>query len=318
MEIYKINKAIRYYLYKLSDDNAQEQRRYLLRAWLRRKDGDIDPELLRHIFNDIAPEFWLSFNNKEAFCIVADELLKAGKVTFMKKVKPHQKMNKEQVTATIYPENQTTKTVAEITFCENKYTVQVRSPKDDTIISVLKSHGYKWYGVWEKSLIRVAHDIDDRMAEIGNALLVAGVPVIIYDESIRQKAISGEFKDACTRWIGKIDDGHAFIWWEKVAWEDRYKDDTYSNAKSIPSSKWEDGGFIVETRYYDEIIDFAKINNFEITSAAQKALKDAEQTEKKIKTVPIVHHEVQEQKKYNVKDILNSNRDILADLRDDK
>lgn len=217
---------------------------------------------------------------------------------------------------TVYPEDQQTKVIATIKWDKVNNCIKVYSPKDEIVIDILKSYGYKWDGVWFLNLIKIAKDAPDRMAEIGNALLCHGVPIIIYDESIRQKAISGEFKDRCLRWIKRHDDTHVAIWWKRPPWKKRHTDDIWDEAKSLPHAKWGDSVMIVEAKYYTDIYDFADINHFGISDNARLVLKAAADKEANIKPVAVKKH-VPAEEGDKLKDILNSSRDILDDLRED-
>lgn len=211
-------------------------------------------------------------------------------------------------TETLYPENQKTDVVATITADDDE--VVVTSDKDYTIIDVVKSIGFKWSNrAWRLPLTLITGKAENRITEVGNKLLNAGV-IVTVPSYLKEKVISGEFEPRHERIIMK-DNGEAMICWP-------YGEDFYWEAKKLPGAK-KYGGFIhVKPAYYAEIREFAKLYSFYISPGTEKILKAAE--EKVTGAQKIQPTEVAEPKaeKPDLTDIMKNNKkDILDDLRDD-
>lgn len=209
----------------------------------------------------------------------------------------------------IYPEEQKTKAIAEIINTGNA--IEVISDKEDIIIETLKEKEFKWIGgVWRFKITSYSGKAEDRQAEIGNALLTAGVPIIIYDDEVRKKAIKGSYEPRHYKWIYS-EDGFIFIHW------DYHCGDYYNETKRLTSARWVSGkGMRVKPGYYDEIRDFAESYDFKLTEEAEEVLKTAEEKDKAVNRVSpeaVAAGPAGEK----LEKILKSDRDILDDLRDD-
>ena len=94
-------------------------------------------------------------------------------------------------------------------------------------------------------------------------------------------------------------------------------DELYRKAKRLPHAKWDNGRMTVPERYYEEIRDFAKVNSFKITPAAEELLSQAEDDEKAHIKTTIKKADVKKEENTELQDILKSSRDVLDDLKDD-
>ncbi len=179
--------------------------------------------------------------------------------------------------ATVFPENQQTKDVAEL-FAEKGYVTMV-SPKNNAIIETIKSVGWSWSKskrLWYHNTGVVDGSAEERLAEAGNALLMAGIPIRIFDAQIRSKAITGDFESVHPYWIVR----DASIKKIKATWHGRISEDLYQNLMSLPHAKYRDGEIILDAKYYDDVRDFANIYNFRLSAGAETMLKEAEDAEK--------------------------------------
>ena len=211
----------------------------------------------------------------------------------------------------MYPEEQKTKTLAEILFViDVRKRILVKSDKDDIIIKTVKKLNYEWdydERAWVLYLNETTGSKEDRMAEVANALLQAGVPVRIENQEAKQRAIKGDFCPAHYRWIrGNGKDSVKFTW--------RRDEDLYNKVRQLPYAKWKDGGIVVSVKYFEEILGFAEVNDFEIADSASKILYAAEEHSHKVERVQPA--KVEKSKKKNIADILESSRDVLEDLKD--
>ena len=74
---------------------------------------------------------------------------------------------------------------------------------------------------------------------------------------------------------------------------------------------------IVSPKYWAEIRDFAKLNDFKITAPAEEMLSKAEAEEKAQTKTAIKKVDVKKEENTELQDILKSSRDVLDDLKDD-
>lgn len=213
---------------------------------------------------------------------------------------------------TIYPINQQTKEPAEIISMDNR--VIILSKKDQLIIDTVKKQGCKWDSDkyrWYHVTGVVNGTAEDRMAEIGNALLNAGVPVIIHDAKIRKNAISGIFEPKHLRWILSGDSDRIRIYWAYM------DNDLYKRAKELPYARYKDGSVFVSAKYYNEIRDFAKLYDFKFSDKAEAALAEAAAKDESVTRISPEIVVSSSDAKDGLQDILSSSRDVIADLKDD-
>lgn len=219
-----------------------------------------------------------------------------------------EEVKKEETT---YPEEQKTATVAEIR--KTAEAVEVNSDKDQLVIDTVKACGFRWRDrVWKMNIDPLNDSPKDRMAEVGNRLLAAGVPILIYDKDVREKAIKGDFEPRHFRWIfANEDPERVYIKWPR-------SEDYYREARAIPSSKWVSGvGVAVKAAQYDKIKDFAESYGFAITTGAAKLMEKAKEKEACASRVIPATVERKLEKENKLQDILKSSRDVLDDLKDD-
>lgn len=272
-------------------------------------DEDVIKKAERFILSKDKASFWIEHREKDYFQF--QRLIES--TLYFEEPKEKSTIDKAKAEAIVYPNDQKTKVVAEIIFDDEINEVKVKSEKDQIIINTVKSLHYDWSGkVWYRETVPYKRDVDDRIAEVGNKLLLAGVPIIIWDETIRKKAINGEYEKECFRWVAKNKDKNMI----SIIWECR-SDELYRKAKRLPHAEWENGIMLVPERYYEEIRDFAKLNEFKITPPAEDILSKAEEEENShIKTL-IKKADIKKEKNTELQDILNSSRDVLDDLKDD-
>ena len=215
---------------------------------------------------------------------------------------------------TVEPENMEHDTLVTV-FRPNGYNcVAVKSDYDKELVEFVKSRGYKWDGKdkeWIKNMMSTDGAYEDRIAEIGNALLNAGWPVRIPDAAAREKAVNGTYEPRYPRWIvkGKSDD-RLYIQWDndnddmtekvkKFAKYDRYKDYYY-----LPIS------------HAAEILEFAELNDFRIAPEAKDRIDAyiSSRIKVEVKDGAKVEMKSEEEK---LKDILESKPVVLNRLVED-
>jgi len=188
-----------------------------------------------------------------------------------------------KIEATVRPENTVTETVAEIRALEKSMEIYFPEKRDDFREIVKEKLSMDWTGLcWRRKIAKHNGTPADRASEAGHRLLAAGFPVRIFDDETRQKAIDGTYEPEHTRWImcrttgGYA--GHLVVRWSK-------KEDFYRAAKGINGSRYDKPDVVVPPEHFAEVLDFAQMYDFRISSGAQKAIDLARQAWESILTV---------------------------------
>ena len=168
--------------------------------------------------------------------------------------------------ATVYPESAVTDSITVISLDAGLISAVLPAKRED-FRDVVKGLGYRWSGAaWQRRIGRLAGDPVDRAAELGHALLAAGFPVRILDNTIRARAISGDFTAEHTRWITERTKG-AYMGWYAILWQ--RPDDLYTAAKAMTGSRYDGQHVVVPPEQFDEVQDFAAMYDFRIDDRAQ-------------------------------------------------
>lgn len=209
---------------------------------------------------------------------------------------------------TLAPEKKTTDALAEVTYTDDR--VDVSSPKDYTVMQAVKAAGFRWTGSdWEMQITVTTGSAVDRAAEIANKLLAAGVQVRVPVE-IQKNAVDGNYTPRCTRWFYAIN-GDVFAKWDK-------NEDWYSRVINISGAKYisDMHKIRIPASSADEIDDFADLNGFQISDGAKKIIDGYRETVKIVSPQEKAEEKKPDEKE-KLKDVLDSSRDVIEDLKDD-
>jgi hypothetical protein len=136
--------------------------------------------------------------------------------------------------------------------------------KWDDFRSLVKKHRYQWTSCWQRKFSDKA-DVVDRAAEIGNEILLLGLPVQIDCELVRDRLLSSSFiPESFKRVLGYTAD--PYKGW--FTFEYPKGEDWYGEIMKLTAAKYTDGLIIVPPEQFAEVEDFAEINNFELTERA--------------------------------------------------
>lgn len=177
--------------------------------------------------------------------------------------------------STVRPPEPVTETVAEITISGNTISVRFPERREDFRELVRFKLHYKSNGtVWHRKIGFRAGSPEERAVELGHRLLTAGFIVRIFDPALRRRAVAGEYEPECRRWVTKIVSGpHAG--WFCLEWP--RPDNLYDAAKRISGSRYSKPHVIVPPEQFAEVLDFAEIYSFELSTGAQEIVESARQ-----------------------------------------
>lgn len=257
-------------------------------------------------------KFWIEHRTlygSELALKLLKELSEKEKSEMPEDVKEEMKGEEERLT--VKPEGQYKSGVASIECKEN--TIVAKYVKDDEFIKIVKEKKYRWVGVWQREIDEKNGPIEDRAAELGNALLSKRFAVRFPDEKTKDMAVSGEFMQEQTRWISWSEYAGKLA----ITWKER-NDTLYEAARKLPGAKWDDGCMKVSVEFYREVQDFATTMGFSFSKEVQRRIekqmqKEKEYEEREVKTV--VREKISDEERLR-KSLLTSGA-IIEDLVDD-
>ena len=211
-------------------------------------------------------------------------------------------------TVLLDPEEKKHDGLAVISVAETAVTVAYE--KNSAFREIVKDAGFSWDAesvVWRKTINAFTGSAEDRAADIGNRLLRRGFRIEI-PKAVSQMAVDGRFTPEVTRWI-KYSKTQAML----VANWAYGDEDAYHAARSITGSRYQTGEVYLPVKEFDSVLDMAESYHFGISEGAQKAI---DEYRSKIQTVaPEAPAAAPEDK--DPKEILNSSREVIEDLKDD-
>lgn len=231
-------------------------------------DIDLIQAALATIIENPSSHWWIESKSRHNSDIIIDAVVKLAKSVTADPIEETLQADVEAEAGMMPPEPES-KTIANITLRKDHIEISFKE-RSDAFKKIVKSHGYRWDTPWKKDLSFKTGDPNDRMAQIGHSLLAAGFCIRILNPEIREKIISGSFTQEHTRWISGLisKPDHFYISWSR-------DDDIYSAAKRIAGARYDSPGITVPLEHADEVVDFAEINKFKFTPAAQKLVERA-------------------------------------------
>lgn len=180
-----------------------------------------------------------------------------------------------KVQLTITPENASKEGVVKIKYNDKNTLLSAIYIKDNDFIQIVKSLNYKWDGSnWTKEINEYTGVIDDRAAELGNKLLLAGFTVEFATEESKELAIKGTFQKENYKWIKYLSRKNELV----ISWNG-LNDTFYKNAKKLPGAYWELGRMLVSIKFYKQIQEFAEKMHFSFSEAATDAIAQYKEKE---------------------------------------
>lgn len=182
----------------------------------------------------------------------------------------------------ISPKESITKTIVQV-YSDNEH-VYLKFPEtNDTFRKLVKSRLYYWDSYPNMRWCKNTNKPSDRQAEITRLLLESGFMVDTDNDTIT-RAQHRNYESEHTRWIENKDNHYfRFCWY--------WSEDCYNEVRKLPASHYDKPCVIVPLEYYEEVIDFAQINNFVMTNNAVQLIDIAKQ---KMQSILFFEEETQE------------------------
>lgn len=178
--------------------------------------------------------------------------------------------------ATLRPEYPISELISEITIKENDIFIKYPE-RNDIFREIVKNHGFRWNGdSWARRISKYSGTVQDRAGEIGNLLLKAGFIIQVFDETAREKAISGNYELEQTRWIKRVVEGKYKDYFS-LTWE-YGNQKIYEAARSIAGSRWSKPNVVIPSSQYEAVLDLADEYGFKISEGAQNLVEEAIKT----------------------------------------
>lgn len=175
--------------------------------------------------------------------------------------------------------------------------------KDEDFRQVVKFMDFVWKDAWTCKPGEMNGTAEDIAAELGSRLLNKGFAVRFDTHEIMDRAVSGDYTPMCRRWIKSAPEGFGIVWGRE--------DDLYYTARKLPGARYEFGTVTVPERSWAAVMDFASRYGFRITAKAQEKLDRLSGSAQAVAPAAVRKPE------YNETNVLESSREVLADLRDE-
>lgn len=200
------------------------------------------------------------------------------------------------------PENQKHSGCADIRIDGGKVTVVY--DRDETFRQIVKGMGFTWNSGWVLKLDETTGTAENVCAELGSKLLNAGFSVRFDTQEIMDAAVSGDYTPRHMRWIWSHKAGGFYAEWGERS------DTLYREIMSIPGAKYSAPGVMIPERSWDALTDYAEKHDFRFSAKAHALMESL------AGSTSVVAPEKVKKPEYQEKNVLETSREVLADLRD--
>lgn len=307
------------------DINAAVKQLHTISWWSGRLVSDI-----RHAFviksEEVAPYAKRFFSALRAQCSASwwidhrdcgtDTLIKALHAAMADADVPAEIIAEAKAEATIQPPSPVTPYPVEITVKGECVVAEAAEPSEAITDVMHKMRCSFSDSRWMLPVGPTTGSAEDRAAELAHHLLAKSVPVMCFNEAVREKALNASFQPRYPRWIARSTEKRGCI---MIHWTDD-SDDVMKDVNRLPKSFMSFGSrqrWFVRAGYWQAIRDFAEIHHFHLTAEAERMLQQAEVNEKArllATEIPAAPKQVVDSRQ---SDMSTPGADIHEDLRDD-
>lgn len=227
---------------------------------------------IANLKNRTAARWWIDNRDTRILLLLRDEYQATEKPLPPEEKKIADEAKAEaMIEATVRPEKPVTETVTEIRVLEKAVEIVFPEKREDFRQIVRFTLAFGWTGaLWRRDLKPTNGTPQDRAAEAGNRLLAAGFPVRIFDENVRVHAVYGTFEPEARRWVMGRTSGK-YNGWFCIKWP--REEDFFKAAKRLHGSRYDKPEIVVPAEQFQEILDFAEMYEFALSSGALKLVE---------------------------------------------
>lgn len=228
-------------------------------------DIDIIKLICDKIINNFSASYWINhsdgFTEKYILSLVAE-----NKVILYNDVEKELKLSAMRE-CIIIPDNSIINTPVEFKIKDDLLIASLNN-FNEVAHNILKKECYFVWdsGKWELKLNKYKGDVNDRIIEAANKLLLGGIPVLLWDFDNRKRAIVGDYKPLNCIWIDFDYDTQKFkIWWFKNS-------NNYKKVRKL-NGKYHKGEYSLSLAEWEELKDFSNDIDVGITEDAIFVIK---------------------------------------------
>jgi len=229
--------------------------------------GDADPSLIERLCTQDMASWWIDRRELSVRQLLREMQGPAQKpTTFAGELREQEVALAAKAAATLRPEAARTETVAEIRAVGDTLIVEFAEKREDFRQLMRQQLRFTWANThWARKMTTVTGSILDRLAETGHRLLAAGFPIRIYDDTLRAKAIAGDYEPEQRRWVQRRMDGQ-YAGWFVLSWP--REANLFSEARRLRGSRYLDGKTHVPAEQYEQVLAFAERYGFRLSPGA--------------------------------------------------
>lgn len=145
--------------------------------------------------------------------------------------------------------------------------------REERFVDVVYPMGYRWIGAaWQQTVAQWQQPVADRAVELAVRLLTAGF-IVQPPTDLVARVITGDYTPLPTTWVKRRVKGRCKDWFE-ITWPDG-NPDFYRQVALIRGAKVYPNVALVPKRLFDEVLDFAQVNNFAVSPGALNLAAEA-------------------------------------------
>lgn len=145
--------------------------------------------------------------------------------------------------------------------------------REERFIDVVYPLGYRWIGAaWHQTFAQWQHPVADRAVELAVRLLNAGF-VVQPPSDLVARIEAGDYTPLPSCWVKRRNKGRCKDWFE-ITWPEGGPD-YFRRCTLIRGAKVYPNVALVPKRLFDEVLDFAQVNNFAVSPGALNLAAEA-------------------------------------------
>lgn len=183
---------------------------------------------------------------------------------------------------TIRPERPRSPQVVSVSASPDGARLQARAPeRDEDLRALLKAQRFEWdaaSGSWVRPLGRKTGSPSDRVAELAASLLKARFIVAVDNARLVEMVLHGSWIPEQKRWVELVTrTGDLLLRWEHGA------DEVWQATQHLKGARWDTAlqGSLIHPNRHVDLRDFAERHGFQFTEAAEAALQQAAECERR-------------------------------------